>query len=938
MTSFLLTQEEALFLAPDRLGGKAANLAWMTREGLPVPRWWVVCTDAFRALLDGNALRPFIEGELRIVNRAGINTDVEGVSARIRERILSATVPAALEQELAALVAAHGGYFAVRSSVQGEDAEGASFAGQMDSYLFQKGVDALRHSLLQVAASAFNARALLYRKAKGIPLTDIRTAVILQEMVDGEVSGVMFTAHPVTGSRRHALVSAAWGVGEGIVAGICNTDEFTVGLFDDGIERRLADKDVAVVFARGDGRGTVEAEVPPERRDVACLSDAQVLALRDIGQRIARLSRCPQDIEWTLREGRIHILQTRPITRLPAPLAPVDRRVVFDNSNIQESYCGVTTPLTFSFANRAYATVYEQTMRVLGVSERQVEAHRDMLDNMLGLVHGRIYYNINNWYRGLLLLPSFRTNKSDLERMMGLTDPVDLVQDREFTLAEKLSRLPQVLRALFHLLRGFRRMPVLVQEFRALFETVYHSVPREDLHTLTPGQLIEESRRLERELMKRWTSPIINDFYVMMMNGRVHRALVAAGFEQPSVLQNNLLSGEDGIESIEPTKFLLQLCAYVRTRPALRALIEAGDNASLLERVQVQDPGFHSRCMDYIERYGDRTIGELKLESITLRQDTSFLFAVLKNYLTRDDLTPEALAAREAGFRAEAEAQAFTAIRQRQGAWALRRFRKDLARLRDAIRNRENMRLARTRLFGIYRDIYLEIGRQFAFDGLLASPRDIFYLTVDELYAWYDGRAVQTDLRALVTARRQEYAGYEQADLPHHFWAWGMVYHHNAYAYPHEAPLQQGEGLSGTGCYPGVVEQKVRLIFSPEDELSLDGQILCTVRTDPGWAPLFPTAGGLLVERGSTLSHSAVVARELGIPAIVGIPNITRLLRDGERVRMDGAAGTIERLEIEAPADADSVAACEAEASAGSTGGAVDESVATMAPLEARDD
>ncbi|MFN3587457.1 MAG: PEP-utilizing enzyme, partial [Moraxellaceae bacterium] len=212
-------------------------------------------------------------------------------------------------------------------------------------------------------------------------------------------------------------------------------------------------------------------------------------------------------------------------------------------------------------------------------------------------------------------------------------------------------------------------------------------------------------------------------------------------------------------------------------------------------------------------------------------------------------------------------------------------------------RNRENMRLARTRLFGLYRDLFLEIGRQFASDGLLESPRDIFYLSLDELYAWHDGRAVQTQLQPLVAARRAEYAGYEAQDLPHHFWTWGMVYHHNAYAYPHVAPAVSSDGeLAGTGCYPGVVEERVRLIFSPADELSLNGQILCTVRTDPGWAPLFPTAGGILVERGSTLSHSAVVARELGIPAIVGIPGLTTALRNGERVRMNGSTGRIERL------------------------------------------
>jgi pyruvate,water dikinase len=329
----------------------------------------------------------------------------------------------------------------------------------------------------------------------------------------------------------------------------------------------------------------------------------------------------------------------------------------------------------------------------------------------------------------------------------------------------------------------------------------------------------------------------------------------------------------------------------------MRTLVEQGDNATLLEHIQVQDPAFHQHCLDYIEKYGDRTMGELKLESVTLRQDPSFLFAILKNYLSRDDLTLETLAANEARFRDSAEQEAFTAIRTTQGRRKLGKFQHDLARLREAIRNRENMRLARTRMFGLYRDIFLEIGQQFASDGLLATQRDIFWLTIDELYAWYDGRAVQCNLKALISARQEEYEGYRQDDLPHHFWTWGMVYYHNAYAYPFEPQEQIDGDLHGIGCYPGIVENNIRLIFSPEDELSLNGQILCTVRTDPGWAPLFPTAGGILVERGSTLSHSAVVARELGIPAIVGIPGLTQSLRNGERVRMNGSTGTIERLD-----------------------------------------
>ena len=897
MPRFIHSQEQALLLPAEQLGGKAANLAWLSREGLPVPRWWVLSTAAFSELLSSNQLQAFIAEQLHGLHGATPIDQVEARASAIQARILAAQLPAAISQQLVEALPVEEGYYAVRSSVLGEDAQGASFAGQMDSYLYQHGLAAIERSLLRVAASAFNARALLYRLSKGLPVQDIRAAVIIQQMVDGEVSGVMFTAHPVTGDRKHALIAAAWGCGEGIVSGICNTDEFSVALDEQTISEQLADKDIAVVFDSQSGLGTRETPVVEARRQPACLTPEQLYRLRDLGKRIAELQRFPQDIEWTWREGQAYILQTRPITRLPAPAQPGERRLVFDNSNIQESYCGVTTPLTFSFANRGYATVYEQTMRLLGVSQAQIEAHRDMLDNMLGLIHGRVYYNINNWYRGLLLLPSFKTNKADMERMMGLTDPVDLIEDRPLSGREKLAKLPQVLRALFHLSRGFRRMDRLVAEFRAMFDQAYRSVPRDQLHCLTSSELIDQARRLDRELLQRWTTPIVNDFYVMMMNGRVHRALLAAGVANPDLVQNNLLSGEEGIESTEPTKYLLRMCAYVRAKPALQALLESAENASLLGRIQVQDVDFHGQCLDYIERYGDRTMGELKLESTTLRQDPSFLFAVLKNYLSRPDLTLETLAANEARFRLEAEQLAFGAIRQQLGARRLRRFRKHLAQLRDAIRNRENMRLARTRMFGLYRELFLEIGAQFAFDGQLEQARDIFYLSLEELYALQDGRAVQAELKSLVAARQAEYAGYQQAELPHHFWAWGMVYRHNAYAYPHDQALPSDGQLKGIGCYPGIVEGKVRLIFSPEDELLLDGQILCTVRTDPGWAPLFPTAGGILVERGSTLSHSAVVARELGIPAIVGIPGLTQLLKDGERVRMDGTHGSIERLD-----------------------------------------
>lgn len=925
MTALILESRQAAAASEQLIGGKAWNMAWLSRHDFPVPRWWVISTEAFTKQLDVNDTAAWISEQITSLDTRD-SARVQEVAQAIHDRVASLTLAPALKQALDdALPGAERDttFYAVRSSVVGEDAEGASFAGQMDSFLYQQGLEAVCEAVIGVMASAFNPRALLYRIQKGLPITDIRAAVIIQEMVDADVAGVMFTAHPMTGSRKHALISGTYGCGEGIVSGLCNTDEFTVGLLEDSIDAQVNEKDVSLVFDRDSNRGTREVAIDAPRQNVACLDNNQVLALRDLGRRIAELKQFPQDIEWAIADGQLHILQTRPVTSLPAPVAPTDDPVVWDNSNIQESYCGVTTPLTFSFAARAYATVYEQTMRVLGVTEGEIQNHRHMLDNMLGLVRGRVYYNINNWYRGLLFLPSFSTNKADLERMMGLTDPVDMVQDQNLSFAEKLARLPQLLRALFFLVRGFRRMDQLVTDFRQMFDDAYAGIDRSRLHMDSIAALLEKSRRLDRDVLERWTTPIVNDFYVMMMNGRLHRWLEKAGVEHVDAMQNNLLSGEEGIESTEPTKMLLSMCDDVRADAALRQLLESTGNDELMAALQVNAPEFHARCQEYIERYGDRTMGELKLESITLRQDPAFMFSVLKNFLSREDLTLASLTAREARFRDDAEADVFPRIEKQFGASGLRKFRRTLDRCRAAIRNRENMRLARTRLFGLYRDIYLEIGEQLHFHGELDDPRDIFYLTLDELYAWQDGRSVQTRFKPLVAARREEFAGYEQEQEPaHHFWTRGVPYLHNSFEYPHATEQTvDGDALKGTGCYPGVVESPLRLIFSPDDELSLDGQILCTVRTDPGWAPLFPTAGGILVERGSTLSHSAVVARELGIPAIVGIPNITRILEDRERVRMDGASGIIERLDnasdvIEENGEQDSASHTEASGSA----------------------
>ncbi len=888
----LLMPAEAASAGEDRVGGKAAGLARLSKLGAAVPPWQVVPVEAFvahcaAAGLSDDALAPGSDADPEALARAVLATAPGPDLTRALQRALLALGP---------------GPYAVRSSMVGEDSGSHSFAGQLESYLFRRDAADVADAVRRCWASALAPRVFAYRRRVGLT-GPVRAGVVVQQMIDGDVSGVVFTAHPVSGRRDHTLVTAAWGLGEGIVSGLCDTDEFVWARSGGEVSASIApDKHVAVRRAPDGASGTEERPVPAGHRGVRCLSQTQVAALAEECTRVADALGAPQDLEYTWAKGALYLLQARPITSLPAPEHTDGPHLVFDNSNIQESYCGVTTPLTFSFASRAYATVYAQTMRAIALPESVVEAHRTMLRNMLGLVRGRVYYNINNWYRGLLLLPSFRQNKSDMEAMMGLEDPVDFVEDRKLTFGEKLRKLPAALRALFTLLRQFRKLRRTVPEFLAHFEASYRKVDRRALEKASFSELMETLDLLDRELLDNWHVPIINDFYVMMATGRLRRLVAKSGVDEPGVLLIHLMGGEEGIESTEPTRFLLRLARDCRGDAALVRMLKDGAPLEALAAVRQHAPQTAQRIDEYVERYGDRVMGELKLETVTLREDPSFVIEVLRNYLDRPDLDPDRLARQEREQRAQAEER----LRATLGFRGRRAVAKVLRNARTAVKHRENMRLARTRTFGLYRDVYRALGRCLHEAGKLADERDVFYLTVEEISAYHEGRSVTANVGALAALRKEEFAGYEKQELPHQFTTVGPVYHGNRYEgpKPREDLDPTGRMLRGIGCYPGVVESPVRVILSPRDELSVNGRILVTLRTDTGWAPLFPTTSGILVERGSTLSHSAVVARELGIPAVVGIPNLLATVQDGERVRMDGGRGLVERLDVEAGTEA----------------------------------
>ncbi len=914
------------------IGGKAENLWVMTRQGFPVPPWFVVTTAAYKEAIAGAAAGAAIRKAVQDADLKGRDAKkaAAGVAERARAAVAAAEIPAAAKKEILEeyrrRFGGPGDLVAVRSSAIGEDAEGASFAGQHDTCLFVRGEESLLRAIKKCWASAFTERSLAYRTEKGIDPARSEVAVVVQLMVFGDVSGVLFTANPNNGRRDEVLVNAVYGIGEGLVSGAYDADAFTVRRGSGWLKTELAEKPKRIVFDRERGEGTVEEDVPEADRARACLTADQAREIAALGERCERHYGRPQDMEFAIAGGRIWLLQTRPITAIaddvgelsdvgfepPAGTADAIRRLaqgretIWDNSNIVESYSGVTTPLTFSFASQAYYYVYLQFCEVIGVPLDEIRKNEQVLRNMIGLVKGRVYYNLRNWYRLISFLPGYTYNRDFMAAMMGLKETADTGdRTKDLTAFDKyLVELPKMLYRGGLLGRQFYRIDAWVDEFFATFKRVYGEYRDRDFDAMSVDDLVATYRELEARLLWAWKAPIINDFAAMIYYG-VLRRLVGRWIDPDprSAIQNDLLCGEGGIESTEPTKRMMALAIDARKAPSVaKVLLGTSDERCLaaIDAAAGEDPdvaAWRERLKDLLVRFGDRCMNELKLESATLAEEPKFLFSVIKNYMRQKDLDPEAMERREKEIRTKAEG--VIAQKLRLSPVKLATFRHVVENARKAVKNRENMRFSRTRIFGVVRRLFRAIGRQLAAAGLLAASEDIFYLELQEILSLSEGRLTCWDLRGQVDLRRRQFDRWRREPVDDRFstrgtYMAGQSYRNEAAA---AAASSDPNVLRGVGCCPGKVKNKVRVIRSPDDDMGLNGEILVAERTDPGWVPLYPSACGLLIERGSILSHSAIVARELGVPCIVGVRDLTRRLKDGQVVEMDGGEGTV-RLDV----------------------------------------
>jgi pyruvate,water dikinase len=848
------------------LGGKAAALAAAESAGLPVPPWFAVSGDA------------------------------------------GSVEPSAAERaEIAAAVAElcpDGAAVAVRSSARDEDGAACSFAGQLESFLFVP-VAQIARRVADVRRSGFSERVRAYRREHGLSGEPPVPTVLVQRMVNADAAGVAFSADPVSGRRGSAVVSAVFGLGSALVNGETDADVFHVDRAGRIVERHVGNK--ALAHRRDAAGGVRVATHSPAEAVVSALTDEQVAAVAALARRAECVFGRPQDIEWAFEDGRLYLLQSRPVTALAGIADPDGVPAIWDNANIAESYNGVTTPLTFSFARRAYEEVYRRFCRIMGVSAATIDANAGMFRRMLGLVRGRIYYNLLNWYRLIALLPGFSFNRPFMEQMMGVREGLPPALAAEFrppTLWGRLRDGFRLLRTTVGMVVNHFTLPRRIRKFQARLDEALG--PRADgarLEDMRLDELAAHYRDLERSLLTNWDAPLVNDFFAMIFFGALRRMTGRLG-DADGTLHNDLLCGQSGIISTEPARRVRAMAAAVADDPAFVELLGNGPRRSI-EAAMPKRPALAAQYAEYLAIFGDRCLEELKLESPTLHDDPLPLLRAVAA-AARNGAIGVGGRDHELGLRAAAEVRVRAALRFRP----LRRmvFNRVAANARARVRDRENLRFERTRVFGRVRRIFAEMGRRLAALDVLDDARDVFHLEVEEVLGFVEGTSSSTALRALAAARKAEFARYRAEPAPaDRFETRGAVHAGNDFADRRPAAAEHDANADGTvvrglGCCPGVVRGPACVVLDPRGATVPPGAILVAERTDPGWIALFASAAGIVVERGSLLSHSAIVAREMGIPAVVSAPGATSRLRDGEWVELDGAAGTVRP--VAAPAEA----------------------------------
>jgi phosphoenolpyruvate synthase/pyruvate phosphate dikinase len=846
------------------VGGKGANLGELsTIKAIQVPDGFCVTTDAYKKLTQNDRELDGLLNELTLL-KAGDRENIRASSAKIRDAIEGIAFPQDIADEIAGYLKKLGdkNAFAVRSSATAEDLPTASFAGQQDSYLNIVGKAAILKHISKCWASLFTERAVVYRLHNGFDHRTVYLSVVVQKMVFPQAAGVLFTADPVTSNRKVLSIDASFGLGEAMVSGLVNADNYRVR---DGkvIDKRISTKKLAV-YAAEEG-GTKQQAIAPKWQNRQALTDEQILRLEHMGRKIEEHFGRPQDIEWCLADDSFYIVQSRPITTLfPIPQANDQENHVYVSVGHQQMMTDPIKPLGMS--------LYLTPMRRAGgrlfvdITARLASAaSRNAIMNSLGKSEPLI----KDALLTILAREGFLKPPPDDEPVSGPRNGASVIPAQA-----QIDGDPAIASDLI------RQLQLSIDELKQAIQTTSGA----ELFDLIQANL----RQLKQFLF-----------------GSLNMAVITAAMDASSWVNENMAEwlGEknaaDTISQSVPNNItsemglaLLDVADVIRPYPEVIAYLQRAKDDNFLDAVVEFEGGKETRhaIFAFLEKYGMRCAGEIDIAKARWSEKPATLIPLIIGNIK--NFEPGASKRKfEKGVQEALNKEQELLGRLRQltdGEQKAEETKQKIRLIRNLSGYREYPKYAIINHYFIYKLALRKEAARLVQIGVIQDTDDIYYLDLEELRAVVLTNTLDPQI---IARRKDEYKLYEKLTPPRVITSDGEII-----AGEYNRENIPAEALVGLAVSSGVIEGRARVILSMEDADIEDGDILVTYFTDPGWTPLFVSIKGLVTEVGGLMTHGAVIAREYGLPAVVGVENATRLIKDGQSIRVNGTDGYVEIL------------------------------------------